>query len=95
VDRQRGYPEMAAVAANKSGFLRASHCVAPISIAIFTIFGETSVERLFKWVSIFVYAIYAVLLVLALTKFGDRIANFGLDRQRQRYDSTIRLSGEV
>jgi uncharacterized membrane protein YkvI len=43
-------------------------------IAFFTMFGNTSVERLFKWVSIFLYATYAVFLVLALTKFGDRIA---------------------
>jgi uncharacterized membrane protein YkvI len=43
-------------------------------IAFFTTFGNTSVERLFKWVSIFLYATYAVFLALALTRFGDRIA---------------------
>jgi len=43
-------------------------------IAFFTMFGNTSVERLFKWVSIFLYATYAVFLILALTKFGGRIA---------------------
>jgi uncharacterized membrane protein YkvI len=42
-------------------------------IAIFTTFGNSSVERLFKWVSIFLYATYAVFLVLALVKFGKRI----------------------
>lgn len=42
-------------------------------IALFTTFGNTSVERLFKWVSIFLYATYAVFLVLALTKFGDKV----------------------
>jgi uncharacterized membrane protein YkvI len=43
-------------------------------IAIFTMFGNSSVERLFKWVSIFLYATYAVFLILALTKFGGKIA---------------------
>jgi uncharacterized membrane protein YkvI len=43
-------------------------------IAFFTMFSNNSVERLFKWVSIFLYATYAMFLVLALTRFGDRIA---------------------
>jgi uncharacterized membrane protein YkvI len=43
-------------------------------IALFTMFGNASVERLFKWVSIFLYATYAVFLVLALAKFGGKIA---------------------
>src|SRR3984885_2130299 len=43
-------------------------------IAFFTMFGNASVERLFKWVSIFLYATYAVFLILALTKFGGKIA---------------------
>jgi uncharacterized membrane protein YkvI len=48
-------------------------------IALFTTFGNTSVERLFKWVSIFLYATYAVFLVLALTKFGDKVLpSFGV-----------------
>lgn len=42
-------------------------------IALFTTFGNTSVERLFKWVSIFLYATYGVFLALALTKFGDKV----------------------
>jgi uncharacterized membrane protein YkvI len=42
-------------------------------IAIFTTFGNSSVERLFKWVSIFLYATYAVFLVLALLKFGGKV----------------------
>jgi len=42
-------------------------------IATFTTFGNSSVERLFKWVSIFLYATYAVFLVLALAKFGERV----------------------
>jgi uncharacterized membrane protein YkvI len=42
-------------------------------IAIFTTFGNSSVERLFKWVSIFLYATYAIFLVLALVKFGEKV----------------------
>jgi uncharacterized membrane protein YkvI len=42
-------------------------------IAFFTTFGSTSVERLFKWVSIFLYLTYAVFLILALGKFGDKV----------------------
>jgi uncharacterized membrane protein YkvI len=42
-------------------------------IAVFTTFGSASVESLFKWVSIFLYAIYAVFFVLALRHFGLRI----------------------
>lgn len=45
-----------------------------VGIACFTMFGNTSVERLFKWVSIFLYATYAIFLALALSKFGGNIA---------------------
>jgi uncharacterized membrane protein YkvI len=44
-------------------------------IALFTMFGNASVERLFKWVSIFLYATYALFLVLALSRFGPSIAS--------------------
>ena len=44
-----------------------------IAIACFTMFGNTSVERLFKYVSFLLYAVYVVFFVLALTHFGDRI----------------------
>ena len=44
-----------------------------VLIAGFAFFGNAAVEQLFKYVSIFIYAIYAVFLVLCLTKFGDRI----------------------
>jgi hypothetical protein len=30
---------------------------------------------LFKWVSFFLYGVYALFVVLALSKFGDRIAH--------------------
>ena len=43
-------------------------------IAGFAAFGNTAVERLFAWVSVLLYGVYAVFLVLALGSFGDRIA---------------------
>ncbi len=44
-----------------------------------TAFGNTAVERVFKWVSIFLYAVYALFVVLAMSTFGDRIlAGFAL-----------------
>ena len=50
-----------------------------ISIALIVAYGNTSVERLFKWASIFLYGIYALFVVLALSKFGEQIlANFSL-----------------
>jgi uncharacterized membrane protein YkvI len=45
-----------------------------IGIACFVMFGNASVERLFKYVSFLLYAVYAVFIVLAITHFGDRIA---------------------
>ena len=36
-------------------------------------FGNAAVERLFKYVSIFIYATYALFLILCLTHFGDRV----------------------
>ncbi|MGY4395427.1 putative membrane protein YkvI [Sphingomonas sp. UYAg733] len=43
------------------------------AIAGVATFGNESVEGLFKYVSFLLYAVYAVFLVLALTRFGDRI----------------------
>jgi uncharacterized membrane protein YkvI len=43
-------------------------------IAAFVAFGNASVERLFKWVSIFLYAVYVIFVALSLTRFGDLIA---------------------
>ena len=49
-------------------------------IISFAAYGNASVERLFKWVSFFLYGVYALFIVLALTTFGDRVmANFALD----------------
>ena len=44
------------------------------AIALVTTFGNTSVERLFKWVSIFLYATYAIFIVIVMARFGGRIA---------------------
>jgi uncharacterized membrane protein YkvI len=44
-----------------------------VSISLVAAYGNASVEQLFKWVSIFLYAVYAIFVVLALFGFGDRI----------------------
>jgi uncharacterized membrane protein YkvI len=43
------------------------------SIIVFAAYGNASVERLFKWVSIFLYGVYAIFVGLSLFTFGDRI----------------------
>ena len=45
-----------------------------VAIAIATAFGNKSVERVFTWVSILLYGVYAAFVVFALTAFGDRIS---------------------
>ena len=42
-------------------------------IVAFATFGNASVERLFKYVSFLLYGVYAVFLVLAVTRFGGGI----------------------
>jgi uncharacterized membrane protein YkvI len=50
-----------------------------LGIAFFATFGNASVERLFKWVSIFLYAVYGLFLILGLTHFGKGIvSHFGV-----------------
>jgi uncharacterized membrane protein YkvI len=44
------------------------------SIAAVATFGNSSVERLFKYVSLILYGVYALFVALALSHFGDRIA---------------------
>jgi uncharacterized membrane protein YkvI len=44
-----------------------------VGIAVFSAFGNESVERLFKYVSFFLYLVYAAFAALALYRFGDRI----------------------
>ena len=49
-------------------------------IASFVMFGNVSVERLFKYVSFLLYGVYVLFVILSVTTFGDRIAaNFALD----------------
>ncbi|QQP99864.1 hypothetical protein [Lysobacter enzymogenes] len=43
------------------------------AIAAVVSFGNESVERVFKWVSFFLYGVYALFAALALSAFGDRI----------------------
>lgn len=44
-----------------------------VAIAAIAGLGERAVETMFKFVSPFLYAVYGLFLVLALTRFGDRI----------------------
>ncbi len=44
-----------------------------VSIVAVVTFGNHAVEGLFKYVSVLLYAVYAVFIVLAITTFGDRI----------------------
>ncbi len=46
-----------------------------ILIGAFTAFGDAAVEQLFKYVSILLYATYALFLVLCLSHFGGPIAS--------------------
>ena len=46
-----------------------------VAIAIATAFGNQSVERVFTWVSVLLYGVYAAFVVFALTAFGDRISH--------------------
>lgn len=45
------------------------------AIALFATFGNASVERLFKYVSFLLYGVYALFLLLSLSRFGDRIGD--------------------
>jgi uncharacterized membrane protein YkvI len=52
------------------------------AIALFATFGNASVEALFKWVSLFLYATYLLFVAIGLTKFGDKVlASFSLPMQ--------------
>lgn len=48
-------------------------CCLIACISIVAAYGTASVEQLFKWVSIFLYAVYAIFVVLSFFAFGDRI----------------------
>jgi uncharacterized membrane protein YkvI len=46
-----------------------------LAIALVTAYGNTSVERLFAYVSFLLYGVYALFAVLALSNFGGRIVS--------------------
>lgn len=46
-----------------------------VLVAAIASVGERAVETMFKFVSSFLYGIYALFLILALTRFGDRISD--------------------
>jgi uncharacterized membrane protein YkvI len=48
-------------------------CCLIACISAVTAYGTASVERLFKWVSIFLYAVYAIFVALSFFAFGDKI----------------------
>jgi uncharacterized membrane protein YkvI len=51
-----------------------------VSIALVATWGNEAVERLFKYVSVFLYATYALFVILALTHFGGRtLSAFAVD----------------
>ncbi len=45
-----------------------------VAIALSVAFGNKSVERVFTWVSVLLYGVYAAFVVFALASFGDRIS---------------------
>lgn len=45
-----------------------------LGIGTFTAYGNHSVERLFKWVSFFLYGVYALFVICVLAKFGGQAA---------------------
>lgn len=45
------------------------------AIALVVTFGNASVERIFKWVSILLYGVYIAFVWLSFDRFGDRIVN--------------------
>jgi uncharacterized membrane protein YkvI len=51
----------------------AGTCCLIVCISLVAAYGSTSVERLFKWVSIFLYGVYGIFVVLSFFAFGDRI----------------------
>jgi len=53
-----------------------------VGIALGTAFGNRSVERVFTWVSVLLYGVYAAFVIFALASFGDRIAETFATTQR-------------
>ena len=48
-----------------------ARCASSCGIAAFAAFGNTSVERLFKCVSFFLYGVYALFVIFGFQRFGD------------------------
>ena len=44
-----------------------------VCIILVSAYGNASVERLFKWVSFFLYGVYVIFVALSLSAFGERI----------------------
>ncbi len=53
----------------------AGSIVLAVSIVAFTAFGTDTVETLFKYASMLIYAVYTLFLIFALTSFGGLIAD--------------------
>jgi uncharacterized membrane protein YkvI len=51
----------------------AGTCCLIVCISLVAAYGSASVERLFKWVSIFLYGVYGVFVALSFFAFGERI----------------------
>jgi uncharacterized membrane protein YkvI len=51
----------------------AGTCCLILCISLVAAYGSTSVERLFKWVSVFLYGVYGIFVALSFFAFGDRI----------------------
>ncbi|MGN6269165.1 MAG: YkvI family membrane protein [Sphingomonas sp.] len=44
-----------------------------VAIGLFVTFGNASVERLFKYVTVLLYGVYVLFVLLSVARFGDRI----------------------
>jgi uncharacterized membrane protein YkvI len=51
----------------------AGTCCLIVCISLVAAYGSASVERLFKWVSIFLYGVYGIFVALSFFAFGERI----------------------
>jgi uncharacterized membrane protein YkvI len=51
----------------------AGTCCLIVCISLVAAYGSASVERLFKWVSIFLYGVYGMFVALSFFAFGERI----------------------
>lgn len=56
-----------------------------VAIGAFTAYGNHAVERLFKWVSFFLYGVYVLFAVFVLAKFGGQAA--------EQFSTPVRADG--